>query len=475
MDSILREISRWPIEAKDDDTDRYFFHFDDVERIESGLKNFVIGRKGTGKTAIAEYLHRTELHNRFSKLLSFKNFPFNSLYSLSDSDYNRPNQYITIWKYVILNYICAMMADNSAVCSRVPFDLKKVFRFEVQGALSGSVKVITSREYSLSVLGVGGGVAKDEAEKYFDFVQANSVLISFINKYIDECEYYVIFDELDEDYRDVLNPDRREKYFELLISLFKATQSIRGELRAGSVRPVIFLRDDIFDLCRDNDKNKWLDRAVVLKWGEPQLRRLLNYRLSRACEVAGHSIDPDAAWDAVFAVRRTRYGHKARREEDTLRFILSRTFLRPRDLVSYVRECANYALSLNFDLIDNSIIKEAGEAHSSYMRREIIDEMFPVLDDISEILDVLSRMGKIIFTKKEFQDRYREYQNQLPKASQSDLSEAQILKLLFHFNVVGNIGAGQRRFFSYNSDAKVLNLEKPICIHNGLLRTLDIY
>ena len=32
----------------------------------------------------------------------------------------------------------------------------------------------------------------------------------FITKVIDDSEYYIIFDELDEDYRDVLDPDRRD-------------------------------------------------------------------------------------------------------------------------------------------------------------------------------------------------------------------------------------------------------------------------
>ncbi|MCR9236321.1 MAG: hypothetical protein NXI17_06585 [Alphaproteobacteria bacterium] len=111
--SVLKEISRWSIEAKDEDNSRYFFHFDDVSDIEEGRKNYVIGRKGTGKTAIAEYLHNDKNYNQFSRLLSFKNFPFNSLYSHADESYNRPNQYITLWLYVIYHYICSMLAENS--------------------------------------------------------------------------------------------------------------------------------------------------------------------------------------------------------------------------------------------------------------------------------------------------------------------------------------------------------------------------
>ena len=470
---LLEEISGWSIEAKDEDTEKYFFHFDDVSQIENGTKNYVIGRKGTGKTAISEYIHGQKEYDQFSRMLSFKNFPFNALYDLADDDYTRPNQYITIWKYVIYHYICSMMGDNEKVASRCDFDLKSAFGFEVQGALSRSVKNITSKEYNLSFLGVGGGYANSSGESKFDFVVANSVLLDFIKDKIDESEYYLMFDELDEDYRDVLNPDRRDKYFELLISLFKAVQSIRAELKKYNVRPIIFLRDDIFDLCRDNDKNKWLDRAVMLKWDEAQLRKLVNYRLAVAAEMSGVDHDPQAAWFTAFSVDQTRWGHRSR-ADDTFKYLLSRTFLRPRDVISYIRECAAVAESRGHSRIGNDAIKDGLDAHSGYMRREIIDEAFPVLDEISEILNVISRMRKIIFTKKEFSDRFREYQNSLPKDQRTRLSESQILRILYHFNVIGNTVTGGHRVFAYNSDVKVLDLERPLCVHNGLLKTLKI-
>ena len=143
-------------------------------------------------------------------------------------------------------------------------------------------------------------------------------------------------------------------------------------------------------------------------------------------------------------------------------------------MISYVRECARIAESKGLDRIDNVAIKEGLLAHSAYMRREVIDELFPVLDEISEILDVISRMKKIIFTKKEFSDRYREMQKSITIPERNRLSEAQIMKLLFHFNVVGNVGVGGHRVFAYESDVKVLDVERPMCVHNGLLKALKI-
>src|SRR5262249_14452277 len=66
-----------------------------IEQLLSGKKYFVVGRKGTGKTAISEYIRKIQKHDVFSEKLTFKNFPFNELYSLSNNKYTMPNQYIT--------------------------------------------------------------------------------------------------------------------------------------------------------------------------------------------------------------------------------------------------------------------------------------------------------------------------------------------------------------------------------------------
>ena len=470
---VLKEISDWSIEAKDEDTSRYFFHFDDVTNIINGTKNYVIGRKGTGKTAIAAHLHMSKMPGRFSRLLSFKNFPFNSLYALDDKKYNRPNQYITIWTYVIYHYICSMMADNEQISSKCSFDLKQAFDFDIEGALDRSVNKIIDKEYSISVLGIGGGFKKGQQPIEFDFSRANDALRKFIVDNIDESEYFIIFDELDEDYRDVLNPDRKDGYFELLVSLFKSAQNVRAELSKDKmhVRPVIFLRDDIFDLCRDVDKNKWLDRAVTLNWSPGQLRQLTNFRLAQAVRSTGINTRVDNAWRKVFSVVSTSTGGGKRL--DTFNFIISRTFLRPRDVISYVRECARGAVANEANRIDNIIIKDAAAAHAAYMRREVIDELFPVLDDVAEILGVLTRIRKQIFTRKEFNDRYREFVNQKGGGHKS-LTETQVLKLLYHFNVLGNITTGNHRVFAYNSEVKMLNEDENLCVHNGLIHALKI-
>src|SRR5690349_7565997 len=66
---LVQEVSQWKLEAKSEDNDRYFFHVKEVSNVEGGDKCYVIGRKGSGKTAISEYLGRIVDHETFSDKL----------------------------------------------------------------------------------------------------------------------------------------------------------------------------------------------------------------------------------------------------------------------------------------------------------------------------------------------------------------------------------------------------------------------
>lgn len=472
---IISEISTWSIEAKEEDNDRYFYHFEDVDLLEQGQKNYVIGRKGTGKTAIAEYINGKSSPDRFSKVLSFGNFPFNILYELSNDEYTKPNQYITIWEYVIYNCICSMMATNEQVSLKCPLNLKDIFEIDIEKALSKSIKKMTSPGFGFNLFGVGASKSSGQ------LIDINSTwrekvngICEFIKSYCDESTYYVIFDALDEDYKDILEPDRKQNYFELLVSLFKAAQNVRLTLSGlpAKIIPLIFIRDDIFDLCRDPDKNKWLDRSVKLLWDTDSLASLIAFRLSRAADENGKTNPFDQAWKIAFSSRHIRLNSVHQRKEDAFKFMLRSTFHRPRDIISYIRECASIAVKRGLGYIPAALIKQADESHSDYMRREIIDEVHSIIDDIAEILDIFSEIRKPILSIEEFSLVYNNYCRQ--SIGKTVLTSIEILKLLYHFNVIGNVTTGNHQVFAYNTHKKSINIRENICVHRGLLKCLHI-
>jgi hypothetical protein len=334
---------------------------------------------------------------------------------------------------------------------------------------------MTSPGFGFNLFGVGASKSTGQ------IIDINSTwrekvdgISEFIKTYCDDSTYYVIFDALDEDYKDILEPDRKQNYFELLVGLFKAAQNVRLALSGlpAKIIPLIFIRDDIFDLCRDRDKNKWLDRSIKLMWDTDSLASLIAFRLSRAAEATGQTKPFQQAWKTAFSSEDVRVHSTHQKKEDAFKFMLRSTFYRPRDVISYVRECAGIAVKRGLDHIPAALIKQADEGHSDYMRREIIDETHSIIDDISEILDLFSEMRKPILSIAEFSFACDAYYNQ--SASKPPLTSIELLKLLYHFNVIGNVTTGNHQVFAYSTHKKSINLGENICVHRGLLKCLHI-
>lgn len=337
-EAVLAEIANWKREAKAEDNDRYFWHVREVDQIAKGEKYFVIGRKGSGKTAICEYFNRLNQHDIFTEKLSFKQFPFNELYSRPNEQYTTPNQYITIWKYLIYSTVCRLMLKNQALDLSLRNQLDSLFGDRT--SLPRRVGRWVGQEFGISLFGVSVKLSNrplsTKPEKWADYV---NIVEDLLLNYAGEATYFVLFDELDEDYRDVVYANQYKQYTALITSLFKAVQDIRTTFSPEvgiRIYPVIFLRDDIYEIVQDSDKNKWGDFRVDLNWDLEKIKKLVAFRISRALDSECQAILPfDSAWSKVFGKKLIEIGSN-RKRISTFEYIARSTLLRPRDFVAYL-------------------------------------------------------------------------------------------------------------------------------------------
>ncbi len=130
------------------------------------------------------------------------------------------------------------------------------------------------------------GLERDtNTSQNISWIEKVNLLEDIIYDYIDSSKYYVIFDELDEDYREIKDKESFQTYSFLLTSLFKAVQDIKSvflKKKNCHIYPVIFLRDDIYSVIRDADKTKWQDYIVEIEWTVEKIKDLLAYRISKA-------------------------------------------------------------------------------------------------------------------------------------------------------------------------------------------------
>ena len=465
---LLKEIAQWKREAKAEDNDRYFWHVHEADEIAKGDKYFVIGRKGCGKTALCEYFGKQSRYDLFAEKLSFKNFPFNELYSQRNDKFTPPNQFITIWKYLIYSTVCRLMLRNAALDGALRTELSRLYDDDTP--LSRRIGRWVGHEFGVSLFGLSVKLAKSKEPK--NWIEHVDFLEDLLLRNAGDATYFVLFDELDEDYRDLVQNEQYAQYAALITSLFKAVQDIRTIFdKKLRLYPVIFLRDDIYELVQDSDKNKWGDFRVDLNWDSDKIKRLIAFRISRALDAQCESIlSFETAWAKVFGTSNIGVGHGKGKKISTFEFIGRSTLLRPRDFVTYLQNCAQHAVDNNVR-ISPWVVKYVDKGFSNYLRQELTDELFAILPDIVNIFDAISQLRKWNFSIPELQDAYRQ---QVENGFIKERNVKFVLQVLFLFSVIGNTPRVGRYVFRYQNREARLNFKERVVVHRGLFKALQI-
>ncbi|WP_294224804.1 hypothetical protein [uncultured Chryseobacterium sp.] len=475
---ILQEITNnWKLEARQENNLKYFFHTSESEKILNGNKFYVIGRKGSGKSAISEYILSKQNDKIFTEKLSFKNFPFNELYNLDNPKYTNPNQYISIWKYIIYSNICRLMVKNEKIDKDVRKVLERLYSSSPIKSLSKLIGKWTTNEFGLNILGFGGKLKIEKDLSKFGelpWIDKANLLEDIIDEYIDQSNYYIIFDELDEDYRDFESFEEQNQYKYLITSLFKAVQDIKIYFsdRRDIINPIVFLRDDIYSIIKDADKNKWTDFKIEIDWDKEKIKKMLAYRLSKSINPDSPILNFDKAWNTIFIDKPIFMGDKKQKPLHIFDYITLSSHLRPRDYIKYINVCCEQTISENWNKIHPKTVKKVDKGFSNYMKDEIIDEVHALLPEIDKIFSIISQIRKWNFSIKEFKDTYNIYlEKETIKESNIDF----VLQTLFNFSIIGNRPKNREvSFFRYENKEARFNFNENIVVHRGLFKSLQI-
>ena len=466
-------MDEWKLEAKEEDS-KYFYYVDEANEIHLGKKNFVIGRKGEGKTAIAQYIYQKNDYNIFTEKLSFKDFPFNVLYKLTNEQYTRPNQYISIWKYLIYTTICKKMIVNEAIDPELIVKLLKIFPPEDnKKQLSKLIQKYTLNDFGIQILGSGISLGGEKTKQEVDWIEIVDILETTILDNIDDSKYYILFDELDEDYKNFTSEQEKGAYFDLVTGLFKAIHDVKTLFKTHklNIYPVAFLRTDIYNLITYSDKNKWSDSIINLKWTPEKIKKLLAYRLNIVLNQS--SLSFNECWYKLFSGRPMRTGANKKKRINSFEYMLRSTQNRPRDFIKYFQECARLVIAQDKYRVDQQIIKTADSEFSEYMRNEIIDEIYAVLPEYEEIFAILSLVRKQTFYPQEFVERYDEM---VREGEITNRGAEKVLKLLFEYSVIGNAPSMKNQsIYKYEKKNARFNFKEKIIIHRGLFKALQIF
>lgn len=453
-----------------------------VDQIFNKDKFFVIGRKGTGKSALYKYIHDTkyEQGNMISNF-SFKHFPFEKLLELSDDSFSRPNQYQSIWRNIILNgYANLIVQNQTCVENKYFLELKEYIELSFGNNLKDLHKKVTTEASKDSEglqwkpfkrVGYNSSLESSKSSTYdisnTDLTILNERLFDTIESYLltaDETRYFIQFDQLDDNYNLYTAED---KYFQAIISLFKSTYDINQLFRSKNIksRVVVYLRSDIFFKINsyDPDSARWDNYRVDLNWsiksrsdwrnsGLEQIidRRLINsfpkiktnmYRLMRDSEIKleskGARIHP-------------------------FKYIVHRSFHRPRDIIQFyikIQDQIRDTDELNF-----RTIKDAEKEYSLWLLSELENEIAPRISDVDALYELLRSLGRGFYSISTFKDSYKRYNDRI------GLSADELLEYLYSVGIIMNInprGKNTEYYSIIRNERSRLNRDLKIMTHEG--------
>jgi hypothetical protein len=465
-----------PDEAKGDDKlNTYFIKIPEYEEIKLGKYRYIIGRKGTGKTAIIEQLTNDidGEYDQFYKYLSLKNFPLQALRGMKDRSQGDKSQFVPIWTFLILTELCRLIIKDQSASpnesvNELSLFIKKNFPSDL--GFHETLKMLESSENKVSVSSswLGGENKNANSQEVLvsvHYQKVSEILIKLLKNINTQCTYYLFFDELDEGY------SAGDKSLNLLLlALFRAVENTFLEVKNHfKFRPVLALRSDIFDNLEDNDLNKLDDYIINLRWttesqSKYSLLDLVNARINASIKVQY----PDNAWDCISNNKDLALPPKVKSLWD---YIYNRTFERPRDIVKYMKICSKFKYEgrLGFEAT-----KTAELQYSEWFFKEFRDEIQSHLPIWQECEQCIIKLGRAIFTNDEIKAEMDKDSTIVSYMKTHNVIHENILKELFTYGLIGNLSPSGKWFFKYKDHNLPFNHSHKMILHFGFSKKFRI-
>lgn len=154
------------------------------------------------------------------------------------------------------------------------------------------------------------------------------------------------------------DPDSHSMVIGLLLAAKHAAAAYRG-----AVRCLLFLRSDIYDNLTFGEGDKFHGDELRIQWTDASLRELA---LARARASLGDGLTAERLWGEVFPP--TVEG------EDTARHILRQCLPRPRDVIQYLNLCRDTAVQNGHATVTEDDVVLANRQFSEWKLQDLVKE-----------------------------------------------------------------------------------------------------
>ncbi len=321
----------------------YFVESDAYQRVRSGAKRIVVGKRGIGKSAIFQVLARRERdEGSYVIELSPEDYSYELLSQTMASEGNgswaKLGAYAVAWKYLI--YVLIMKEVSRRKVHLKKGEASRIYKYirdhhasDNSSKLSALVSYLKRME-GLKIGKYEASVKTRELEKLYKLEEIHHLLPG-LREIASQRRIIVLVNELDRGW------DSSEDAQAFVAGLFQACLSVNS--LHDNLRVYISLRQELYDdvPALYEDAQKYRDLIENIHWTEASLLKLMANRIRHSLPALAGRDDQDC-WNYLFAappgqVRARSFG-----------YMIERTLYRPREIIQFstqVIECAQYGLA----------------------------------------------------------------------------------------------------------------------------------
>ncbi|WP_438027908.1 P-loop ATPase, Sll1717 family [Sorangium sp. So ce233] len=443
----------------------YYLTTDSFKQVLSGSIRLVVGRKGSGKSAMFFQLRDKVRSNRKRIVLDLRPEGYQlkkfKEMVLSFTDATQEHLCAAFWEYVLLLEICHKLLHkdrqphlvDSALMSRYKKleQLYETNEYDREGDFSERMLHLVS-QLQRRVDEEYGGDARSLSSKAIvnllyrhNMTQLRNEIVDYLKLKVD---VWVLFDNLDKGW-----PTKGVQHSDILIlrGLIDATRDIERLLTRKGVEThtVLFVRNDVYEILVDETPDRGKETRASLEWTDPDLlREVLRLRLVNSMDLEPHT-PFDAIWNQICV------SHIDGEKSDE--HLIERSLMRPRYLLNLVAYCRANAVNLSHSRIEVGDIRKALKQYSADIGNEIGLEVRDVFPEATDVLYAFIALPSHVSLDEVF---LRFLEAGIPSEKHKKLME-----VLLWFSFFGVVVAGRDTQYSYSV---FYDMKKLLTLARGL-------
>lgn len=491
---------------------KLFLRTDALERCLSPSTYFLMGEKGSGKTAYAVYLENNSVEEHRCQVTTMTETQYKRFIQLKKSGKLAYSDYANIWRSMLLFLVGRLVVSKSkGILSSITgkfrqleAEIAKWSKNALNPEIESAFRAVTSKSFGAAlgepeiaqVTGTeSSSITEDMPVLRHHLLDAESAIKSALSSLSLANNHILFIDGID--YR----PEgvSYKEYLECVKGLAEAVWQLNTEYfnnirdSRGRIKIVLLVRPDVFHaLNLYNSNSRLQDNTIYLDWATTEQE----YRQSPLYEVSGRYFSRQQLTDPSPASAWEHYYQDDKAYGATFKRLLRQTFQKPRDILTFIKITRDLQIRSGFG--DNNQFPldiyskpQFTRAFSDYLLGETRNyaAFYMTQEDFRSFMKYFQFLdGKNRFSFTEFADAFNRFNEWISgediRAREIVQDPESLLQFFYDVNVIGYSEQTQESSETYhhwsfrerslNDIAPKVKATEHLTINPGIAKALDI-